>query len=210
MTHTALIGLFMVLGCEASSESQPVAPPKDEVGVQAPEPEPEPQSEAARMIERVMAIETFENAVAFVQPYMADTRNDDSVGATLLALWAQSNLRWSDVQVAEDETTIKLTRKDPDAARGKRFCYSGRLVQIEKKSKSSQLPMWVGLLSTRRRDIIRFYAAGSSGDLVDGSKARFCGVVTGLFSYDNAGGGTTHAVSAVGMFKLPDNINTKT
>ena len=206
-----------LLGCETKAESKP--PPAaagvsstPTTGSEPTEPEepqlvgPEAKSAAERLLEQVLAIETFEKAVAFARPRMTDTRNEDSVGTTLLALWAQGNLRWANVQVDKDETSIKLARKDPDAARGKRFCYSGRIVQIEKMSKASPQPVWVGLLSTRRRDIIRFHAAGSSGDLVDGSKARLCGVVTGTFSYDNSGGGTTHAVSVVGMFKLPANI----
>lgn len=205
--YAALIGLTMSFGCETDTESKPETRLTDDVEAPAPEPVPEPKSEAVRLLEQMLAIETFDEAVAFAKPYMTDTRNEDSVGTTLLTLWAQSKLRWANVHVEEDETSIKRTRKDPDSARGKRFCYSGRLVQIEKMSKSSPRPVWVGLLSTRRRDIIRFHAAGSSGDLVDGSKARFCGVVTGTFSYDITGGGSTHAVSAVGMFKLPENVN---
>jgi len=45
--------------------------------------------------------------------------------------------------------------------------------------------------------VIRFVAVGDTGALVANSTARFCGIVTGRFTYLNAIGGTTHAVRLV-------------
>ena len=56
-----------------------------------------------------------------------------------------------------------------------------------------------------RGQVIHYLAAGDTGTLVDGDRARFCGVTTGRYSYSNAGGGTTHAVQLIGMFDLPSN-----
>jgi hypothetical protein len=53
--------------------------------------------------------------------------------------------------------------------------------------------------------IYRFIAVRSTGDLVAGSVAHFCGVVTGKQSYANSVGGMAHAVFLVGMFVLPEN-----
>jgi hypothetical protein len=61
------------------------------------------------------------------------------------------------------------------------------------------------MLMTGSVNIVRFYAVGSSGDLVQNRPARFCGAVAGRYSYDNAAGGSTHAVAVVGLFDLPEN-----
>lgn len=71
--------------------------------------------------------------------------------------------------------------------------------------KSTGKPIYMGGLMTNDVKVIRFVAVGSSGELVENSSARFCGFVMGLNSYSNAVGGTTHGVSVVGMFDLPEN-----
>ena len=60
-------------------------------------------------------------------------------------------------------------------------------------------------LSTTAGNLIYFVNAGSSGELVQNSIARTCGVVTGRFDYSNSGGGVGHAISVVGLFDLPQN-----
>jgi hypothetical protein len=45
----------------------------------------------------------------------------------------------------------------------------------------------------------------SSGTLVDGDAARFCGILTGVVSQPGAGGEGRLIHRAVGMFELPDN-----
>jgi hypothetical protein len=50
-----------------------------------------------------------------------------------------------------------------------------------------------------------YLATASTGDLLDGHRARFCGVVTSRFSYENSAGGSTHSVRMVGLFDLPEN-----
>jgi hypothetical protein len=94
--------------------------------------------------------------------------------------------------------------KDPEAERGKRLCSLGTINQIE-VDRSAGSPIYNGGLMTPGFDSVRFSAVGSSGDLVEGSGARICGIVTGKYSYSNAGGGTTHAVYLVGMFDIPQN-----
>lgn len=52
-------------------------------------------------------------------------------------------------------------------------------------------------------------SVSSTGRLVEDSRARLCGFVTGKYSYSNSGGGSSHAVQLVGMFKLPENTGPK-
>lgn len=47
-------------------------------------------------------------------------------------------------------------------------------------------------------------SAFSSGDLVKGSLARFCGFVVGQHSFKNTSGGTTLSIEIVGMYDLPE------
>lgn len=205
-----ICGLVAAAGCEDSTTEKKQTPATTPMVASKPTPEPPaPEPPAPTPLEQILAIETYTDALAFAKPHMSDTTNETSPGVALFTMWAQEHLRWTDVFVEKDETSIKLTMKDPDAARGKRLCYSGSVSQISKASESGQKPLWQGQLMTRRYDVIKFFAAGSSGTLVDGSRARLCGVVTGTYSYSNVGGGTTHAIMVVGMFKLPENIEAK-
>jgi hypothetical protein len=166
-----------------------------------PAPPPPP---VATIRDRLMKATTLADALAIAQPRMADTFNEPSAGALLLGAWAAGTMRWADVFVAKDETSIRLAKKDPDEARGKRMCYSGRIIQIAVE-RGSFGKLSVGLLLTGSYDLLHFMAAGSSGDLVEGKRGRLCGVVTGKYDYANSGGGTGHAIQVVGMFDLPEN-----
>jgi hypothetical protein len=129
-----------------------------------------------------------------------------SVGTSILALWAAKSLKFSDVEVSQNETNFRLVSKDSEAARGKRMCVSGMLVQIEVE-KTPRGKMSIGLLYDSERDLYRFIAAKSSGTLLSEDKARFCGFVTEKMSYKQNGGTTGVAVTLVGMFDLPENRN---
>jgi hypothetical protein len=98
-------------------------------------------------------------------------------------------------------------KKDAEAERGRRLCYSGRIIQIARAELGDGRYVFVGLLMTSRRDIFHFLAAGSTGALVEDSRARICGFVTGAYSYSNSGGGSSHAVQVVGMFRLAENLD---
>lgn len=199
------VGLCGHPGCTSEADGSSGAAPATAQATPAPTPEPAaPAPEETSPVDQMMEIDDAQGAFALARPSMHDTQDDYSPGMLLFALWASEKLVWSDVHVERDETSFKLVQKDSDAARGKRMCYSGDIVQIAKQDIGAR-PIFEGLLRTRRWDIIHFIAAGSTGDLVEDSRARFCGFVTGRYSYSNAGGGTTHAVQMVGMFKLPEN-----
>jgi hypothetical protein len=169
--------------------------------VQSTVPEPSP---AEVLAGRLRAAKTLGDALLVVRPYLTDAVGESSPGTSMLALWSTQSLQWPDVDVQKDETSYALTMKDPDEARGKRLCLAGPIVQIAKDG-VGKLRYFSGLMQSAREDLFRFSAVKSTGELVEGDSARFCGVVIGTFDYRNSAGGTGHAVNIVGMFDLPDN-----
>jgi hypothetical protein len=160
-----------------------------------------PAAPAPSPIDRLLAITDLEPAIAQVKPEMTDTDDEVSPGALMLTIWAAAHLRWSDVAVRRNETSFALVHKDPDAARGKRMCARGMIIQIQKED-LGEAAAFSGLLLSGYSHILSFFAVGSTGELVERSHARFCGVVIGTYDYSNSGGGKGHAVSMVGMFDL--------
>lgn len=145
------------------------------------------------------------SAIALLRPAMSDvTGGEDSRAAIALALWSAVHLTWIDVAVREDETSYALVQKDPEAARGKRVCLPGTIIEIH-TDRSAGAPIFEGLIQSSADNLFRFLTVGSSGSIVGGSWARLCGVVTGRYDYPNSAGGVGHAVEIVGMFDLPEN-----
>lgn len=200
------VGAIAVVGVLAAQRS---APPLAIAGlppaVASASAEAEPTSHVANDVEKLLGARSLPEAVALTRAGFLDTNSEMAVGTELLAMWAMNAMLLSDVLVPVDETSYALVRKDPDTARGKRLCASGVIVQIRIARVPNAGQYFTGLLRTAGAGLFRFVAAGSTGELVAHSKARFCGVVTGLYDYANSGGGTGHAVWAVGMFDLPEN-----
>lgn len=166
----------------------------------APEPPKPPQPTPGEL---VLQRDTFWNALAFAGPEMSDTVDDGpSLGAYLAAHWLSAKGRWSDVEIMADETSLKKVKKDILLERKKRMCVTGRLIQI---ARDQAVPaLFHGNLITGG-SVVNFLAARSTGELVDGDRARFCGVVTGLYAFSNVSGGQTKSVQMAGMFDLPAN-----
>lgn len=160
-------------------------------------------------MDKIAKTETLDAALELAKPHMDEVFGHDSPGALMLSVWAMGHVAWADVGVAKDETSFALVQKDPDEARGKRLCATGSIVQIQ-LAKTEYGKMYEGLLHTYGGNLVRFLAAGSSGELVESSEARMCGVVTGKYDYSNSGGGTGHAIEVVGMFDLPANRKPRT
>ena len=204
MQKNLKLGVLLIaaaISTAACKESSPTAG-KDEHQAATQAHAPKPPS----LLDRLNAMD-FGKAVETLKPFMKDTADTQSKGTLLLGVWAAKHLKWSDVHVHPDETSFGMVMKDSAAERGKRMCWSGTIIQIEKDDTGEQGgSLFSGLLITRREDIINFFAAGSTGRLVSRSYARFCGVVTQRYDYSNSGGGTGHAVDMVGMFRLRQNI----
>lgn len=168
---------------------------------------PEPVRRAPTVQERLDETKALWVAISVLKPLFSDTVNETDAATKALAVWGSEHMTWPEIQ-ALPETKRALVMKDSDPERGKRLCASGTLSEIQ-ADRSAGEPIYVGGLMTPSADVVRFYAVGSSGNLVADSVARICGVVTGRVSYSNAIGGTTHAVFVVGMFDIPENTRAK-
>lgn len=180
-------------------------------GLNAPTSKTEPAASVAAPREtpddEIVKLRSFPDALAYAKPHMNDVYGQTSEGTRLMVVWALSRMTWDAVGVEKDETTHGKVLKDVALERGKRLCWRGTLIQIA-ADRSLGDAVYTGLLHSSQGDLYHFYGVGSSGDLVEDSYARFCGVVTGKYSYDNSGGGTSHAIALVGMFDLPENRRT--
>lgn len=197
----AVVGAVALLFVRDEPAAKPPTPAAAVRAVPAPPAAVEPPEKSLEQIydEQI----TLPDALDLAIVEMKDTRDEESKGTLRLTRWATTHMTLADVAVAKNETTFKLAMKDSDAALGKRLCIKGRLISI---ARVPGAPVFGGLLNTGTLDIVSFFAVQSTGSLVEGSRARFCGVVTGRYSYANTGGGTTHAVKAVGVFDLTENI----
>ena len=142
-------------------------------------------------------------AVQLLRPMFKDTQDEADPAAQVLALWCTQHLDWNSLSGLPESSRAKVM-KDPESERGKRLCASGTIIEIH-NDRSSGRSIYSGGINTASFDIVRFYAVKSTGDLVEKSVARICGVVTGTESYSNSAGGVSHAVFVVGMFDLAEN-----
>lgn len=149
---------------------------------------------------------TLSDAIDGTKPDMADFAETSlSKGAIILAYWATEHLKWGDLQKIKS-TKHALVMKDPDAERGEKICVYGHIVEIQvDNTMPNKIKIYFGGMFDASMQIYRFIAVGSTGDLVGGSQAKFCGIVTGKNDYQNSNGGVAHAVHLVGMFDLPEN-----
>jgi hypothetical protein len=152
----------------------------------------------------IRAYPSLASAIDGFRPEMTDSTNGSpSDGALLLAMWGTEKMRLEEIQQLPSSKAA-LVKKESSAERGKKICVSGSIIQIE-VDKSTGKRIYFGGMSDYNGDIYRFIATGSTGELVERSSAKFCGVVIGAVSYPNSIGGVAHGVQLVGMFDLPEN-----
>jgi hypothetical protein len=188
--------LALVVLLAACKKGETAAPP-------APAPDPPPAAPAHPVKTHP---ETLAEAIARTRPTMSDTVDTLSPGADAFAAWAFTNLKWKDAAPAQDEITVALVQKDSDAARGKRLCAPGSIVEIAVATEEAAIgKLYRGEITTQADNLIRFLSVGSTGTLVKDNPARFCGIVIGKYDYHNSIGGMAHAIQMVGMFDLPEN-----
>lgn len=189
--------------CSSNDGGQGTPVPAQAITQPAPAPASPPPPPEPTLADKVNALTTLTDVIAVLQPLMEDTRGEMSQAVALLALWMNAHPNWKELN-ALTSTKYKLVMKDPTAARGKLLCKKGKISEIQ-VDRSADPPLWIGGIVSGWTDITRFVAVGSTGELVSGSQATICGVVTGLDSYANVSGGTTHSVQVVGIFKLKAN-----
>jgi GYF domain 2 len=201
----AVIGIlgFAVAGVttlvhEANDDPVPPLPAAPEA-VATPTPEPAPPTHG-ELLARTADLST---AIAILKPDFELTGEGNAPAAALLATWSGLHMTWPALQKIP-ETQKALVMKEPAAEVGKRLCWSGSVFEIS-TDHSAGYQVYDGGIMGDDGGIVRFFAVGSSGDIVEHSWARVCGIVTGAVAYPNSGGGTTHGVHVVGMFDLPKN-----
>ena len=167
----------------------------------APPPKPSP-------LDQILKQRAVNDAIRVARPFFSDTKDDLSPGAAILAIWGSRHMLWTDLN-SLPETKWAMVMKDPEAERGKRICGRGSIVEISTDRTTGE-PIYYGGLMLPGYHVLRFAAVGSTGELVQDSPARFCGVAIGTQSYSNSAGGMSHAVYAVGMFDLVENRATDT
>lgn len=176
-----------------------------EVPASQPKPAPNPKRKPKEpdLGDKLLATTDPAKAAGLVREALGDSHNDYPAGVPLLALWAGFQLDWSELQKVP-KTSVVLVAKDSESEVGKRICVRGRILEIAAE-RLDGTKVFVGGLSMPGFDILRFIAVRSSGKLVKRSPARFCGIVTGRYSYSNVSGGMTKSLMAVGLFDLPEN-----
>jgi hypothetical protein len=175
-------------GNKVATKQQQQAPRPPPPPTPAPQPPPPPAND-------ITSTPTLDAAIAFAKPDLSDNRHTPSPGAKLLAKWGALKMRFVDVAVATNETTMQLAVADPMKAVGKRLCAAGTIARFDKATVDG-----TDLVTARvtvARDALEVYAVGPVGALAVNKAARFCGVVTGRL--DVAGKPSTFAV---GMFEV--------
>jgi len=203
MKMLLLVTLAIMVSCGGKTEAAGT-PASPKAVVAAPEPEVEPEPPKENPLERIQRMSSMDEAFAYASPLMEDTVDESSKGTFLFTFWAMKHMTLLDVRVGTDETSFQKARKDPEEELGKKLCVSGTVIQIQVQ-KTDWGKAYEGLMSTPNGNLYKFLAVRSTGDLVSMSKARLCGVFTGLYDYHNSGGGMGHALSLVGVFDLPEN-----
>lgn len=190
-------------------------------GDQAPPPAPQPavalatsvtpQASAATSSVQpapdITALRTVAEAFAMAKPVDVSVMDEKlDRGTVAFVAWALKKMRWGDVGAQASATSFAKAMKDTDAERGKPLCARGRIVQIGAQQ-SDAGKFFEGVMGSGPSDPVSFMAVGSTGEIVAGRAARFCGVITGRYSFGNTAGGVTHSLRLVGMFDLPENRN---
>jgi hypothetical protein len=159
--------------------------------------------------EKILAARTLSEAISIGKRLWKNAEDDWPDDAFYFAKWmaAKSDIFIEDIAALE-KTTTGLVYKDPDAERGKAICLQKhRIVDLRKHtSKKLDFGYYTGLLrKPSSQQYYSLYVIKDTGTLVPEQNAQFCGVVTGLYTYKNTGGGTTISLFLVGMFDLPSN-----
>lgn len=190
--------IFWLRGNEVPTATQ------EDKSADAARPTFEPAPAAPTIAQQVAAAADLAAVIDVLRPHMGDVRGEeaDPAGA-LLAVNAGDRLTWAALKAMGDSERAAIM-KDPDAYRGRKLCSRGSIIEIH-ADRSVNPPVFSGGLMTASWDVVRFIAVHSTGSLVKDSPAHICGIVTGLQSYQNAGGGVTHAVLMTGVFDLPEN-----
>lgn len=203
-----LITILILCGCNASKQEAPSptptqVPSNDPIAVDQPVEKTAEEKHTSALIEQLANAKSLQAAIEVTKPQMKHEHDNLSEGARFLTLWAADHAQLKNFVVQKNETSSALIKKDEDDARGKRMCVGGSVIQIAKANREPVI--YDGLLMNDSGNLFKFIAVGSTGKLLEHSAARFCGVVTGVYSYQTQGNQFRDAVRMVGMFDIPEN-----
>lgn len=189
--------VFLTACSDKASKSTTAPAQQPSTQLSAPTPAPQPRLPK-------LDYENLGAAIDATKPHMDDTFNKTSDGALLLTLWSRNNMKWPELQTLP-QSKYALVMKDSDSQRGKRLCVNGMVVEIAADGSAGNPKIYTGGLMDEGGHFYRFIAVKSTGELVEQSRANFCGVVIGRNDYSNSIGGVAHSVQLVGMFDLAEN-----
>jgi hypothetical protein len=188
----AVGGAIYLVATLARSAPEPAQASGNDDGAATPVPDDDPTTLAAE--------------IARARPAMVDEHGTISAGTLMMIGWANRHLHLDAVEVSANETSYAQASKDPSAARGKRMCVSGKLVDLSPvRTDAYMYSRGVLAAAGAAEQRFAFSAVGSAGSLVPGSDARLCGVVTGWIDGEDETRGPAHSVILVGVFDLPEN-----
>jgi len=142
-----------------------------------------------------------------IKASLAGIKDGEELDALTLMKLAQKIQGSYSLQVLKQlpQTGYKAAMKDPDAERGAVISARGTVIQIRKEALPENFTIYEGILLQSGFNAVYFIALGSTKGIYEDSWANFTGVFAQIYSYPNAGGGTTHSVVAVGYFDIPEN-----
>jgi hypothetical protein len=201
MYRSASIVVLALLACKGNNTSSaPVPEPAPKPAAAAPAAPPKPEPKEPSVMEKLEAAADLKQALDLMPGAFADNPDEEEngqVGLLLMSMTIQKR-GWSQLQ-AIGETSFAKVMKDSESEKAKRLCVSGSVIEIARVG-----PFYKGGIISSGK-VVRFVTTGDTGEIVQNSGVRFCGVVVGKVSYENSGGGTTHGVYLSGLFDLPEN-----
>jgi hypothetical protein len=214
-----LLSSLVALACSSEPDRVRPAPAPSEATGTAPSQPAAPAAVATTppqesRLERILKIESFEDALAALKPLMKDDYNSVSDGSTMLMIWAAKNPiafrrnfqnvvkdRWASMLSAQ--TSASRIKKDPVGERGKRICAWGHVVSIHYQ-RTDVGNINSGQLLTSVGDVFDYVAIEADPafekEIVERTRVKLCGVFTELNDYPNSAGGTSHGLRVIGHF----------
>ena len=177
----------------SSSAPVPAPVPSDAVPVRLRE------QDLAAILEKT----TLTDALDYARPSIADAKDDWDRGTYLLGEWLAARGSWATVAVLPETSPPKIS-KDQEAEIGKRLCMAGTVTTI-KAVRGSEAKLFWGILAPNETQAMIFLVAGDTGDIVDNSPGRVCGLATGIYHLTLKTGAPFPTPKVVGFFDLPKN-----
>lgn len=159
----------------------------------------EAQDKAREEAAKVLASASIEEAILRTKRYMYDQFDEVDAGSLMLATWLAVNGHLADVKVKKNQVSFAQAVKDVDGTRGFRVCVRGTVTTSMKDPLVAGASR--GFMTTDSFGEVAFIAAGKA--VPGGFEGRFCGVVTGIYSYQPDGTNLRRSTKIVGFFDLP-------